>query len=268
MSEHHLDAASFRLYTAHATHSRAGLSKPHSTFVGDLGVVRAPLPAGCEPARVRTPHGVLDPADRLLPTLEHVRAFCAMHGSPRPARVEILTPPRVRGHRFAAMAVYLLYPSADAPSPSHFVLEAGMATGEASICYPPCAVGSWQTVSAGYRPTPFSTAEQVFRGTFAMNEDAPDEPGTLIVEAYRAPTDRAPALRVSVRYQAAAAPAAHPLWLRVMAGARIGAVAEAARQPVTLAARWLLRLVAIFLPWIEAPRGPARPSLPAPVPRL
>jgi hypothetical protein len=247
-----------RFYTARATHSREGLSQPCSSFVADLGVARAPLPQRADVA-IRTSQGVLEPSDRLLPTLEHVRAFCASHGAPLPARVELLTPLRVQGHRFAAMAVYLLYPSDDATSPSHYVLEAGMATGEASICYPPCVVGAWQTVRAGYRPTPFSTTEQVFRGTFATDDDAPDEPGRLIVEAYRSSSDARPALTVSVVYERSASRAAHPLWLRLVAGARIGAVADATQRPIRLAARWLLRAIALFLPWTVAPERPALP---------
>lgn len=253
MSESHIDRASVRFYTAHATHSRHGLSAPHSTFVGHLGIARAPVPSGGEGVTIQTSRGALEPEDRLLPSLEHVHAFCALHGSPSPARAEILTPPRSHGHRFAAMSVYLLYPTLTATSPSHFILEAGMATGESTICYPPCTVGAWQTVEAGYRPTPFSTPQQVFRGTFDTDPDAKDEPGRLVVEAYRSPYAPTPALRVAVRYEADAAPAAHPLWLRILAGARISAVADAMGRPVTLAARWLLRVVAAFTSWVESP---------------
>lgn len=262
MTTHDIDR-DVRFYTAHATHSRAGLSQPSSTFAGHLGIVRAPLPDRGEGAAVvHTSRGTLEIGDRLLPTLDHVRAFCAMHGAPSPARVEVLAPPRVNGHRFAPMSVYLLYPSARADHPSHFVLEAGMATGESSICYPPCPVGSWQTVRAGYRPTPFSTREQLFRGTFETDPSDPDEPGRLVVEAYRAPTDSAPALRVTVQYEADAAAASHPLLLRVTAGIRLAAVAEAMGRPFALAARLLVRLAGSLLPWIDSPRAESR-RLPA-----
>jgi hypothetical protein len=266
----HIDLtdADCRFYAAHAVHSRHGLSSPHSTFCGTLSIARVALPD--DEIGLRTSRGTLEVADRLLPTLAHVRAFSAMHGVPPPARVELLAPPRTHGHRFAAMSVYVLYPSAGATSPSHFILEAGMATGESAICYPPCSVGAWQTVPAGYRPTPFSTTQQVFRGTFETDPSAPDEPGRLVVEAYRSPEDTVPVLRVTVSYEALSheaehKPAAHPLWLRILAGARIHAVAEARRRPVALAARWLLALLAALLPWIEAPRRKPRPVLPAEV---
>ena len=124
--------------------------------------------------------------------------------------------------------------------------------------------GRLQTVDAGYRPTPFSTARQVFRGTFDVSADAPDEPGRLVVEAYRSPEDRTPSLRVQVAYtrDAEAAKGPHPLLSRWIAGARIGAIAGAIQAPLALALRVLLRGLGRLLPWIEAPQTAG--ALPAP----
>src|SRR5690606_8179595 len=49
-----------------------------------------------------------------------------------------------------------------------------------------------------------------------------------------------------------------PRRLRIVRGplarARISLLADCVGAPIAVAARWLLRLVAAFVPWIEAPR--------------
>ena len=92
----------------------------------------------------------------------------------------------------------------------------------------------------------------------------PTEPARLVVEAYRDADDRTPAIRIVADYAACEGRGAHPLWLRVVAGARIAAVAEILRRPVQLDLRPLLRLLGRLVRWVAPPSPPALPAPSAP----
>ncbi|MCB9597935.1 MAG: hypothetical protein H6719_34785 [Sandaracinaceae bacterium] len=207
-------------YTAHARPSRHVLDQPKQVFAGDLPVRRCALPDRADEAVHQSGVRPRDEVGRVFASVDDVRDFCADHDAPRPYRVDYLGPGRALRGRRAAMCVYLLYVDPTYAGPTHYVLEAAMASGEAKVCYPPCEVGRWQTVSAEERPTPFATRQRVFRGRFEARADAPDEPGRLSVEVFRRPGDQAPTLRIVVGYSSAASDPVRstrpPAWSRVL----------------------------------------------------
>ncbi|MBZ0119332.1 MAG: hypothetical protein K8H88_20240 [Sandaracinaceae bacterium] len=250
------DDSEYRFYTGHATHSRTGLSKPYSAFIGHLPMVRVVLPqtgSRSDVPPIQTPMGVLMPTDRLLASVQVVQEVAQRARIVPPERVELITPPRYEGNRFGAIAVYLLYPQAQAVTPSHYILEAGLATGQPRMRYKPTPVGQWLSQQSGYQPTAFSQPWHTYRGLFTMKNAFPNEPEALIVEAYeRHP--QSPYIRVTVEYGRDAAPTTlNPFFLTIQAAARISSIADALHMQVDLPMRPLLRFIGNFLHWVHPP---------------
>jgi hypothetical protein len=159
--------------------------------------------------------------------------------------VDVITPPRLASARFAAVSLYLCHANEADTAPSFFVLEAGVATGQARIPFLGRTMASVINAQTQYSPTSFSQPWHYYRGTLAMKADAPDEPSTLIIEVFTDPPPDGKYLEVIVQYESRADPVmTNPFQLTVEAGARVQAIADALGVPSGLEEQWFLRLVA------------------------
>lgn len=239
----------FEYYEAWATHSRT--AAPHSQFIGKLPLVRFRIPdqgtAQTLPI-IHTPAGDLLPNDRLYPSVD---VLWSTYGSDpllrlgRPERVDMVTPPRLSGARFSAIAVYLCYAKETDPGPSFYILEAGLATGEARMPYLGRSMDAVIIAQTQYNPTAFSQPWHFYRGTLAMDANDPGEPSVLSIDVFERepPTDQY--LNVRVEYRKVSAPVLiDPYQITIIAGARLQAIADALGAPSGLTGReWFLRLI-------------------------
>lgn len=188
-------AEQFPLYLARARHHRkrrmGSTEAFESAFLGELPLVRVPLPRsfngmGQEPG-VETEIGTVHfKRDHLAGSVEQIVArYNRPNGSaPRlgydPERVELITPARLFGARFAAIAIYLGYRRASDPTPSFYMFEAGTARGEPQMLYFAEHMTDTITQRSGYAPSPFSSPNNTYHGWITMDGD---EPRQMIVQA-------------------------------------------------------------------------------------
>jgi hypothetical protein len=164
----------FPIYMAHATHTRTARidteAPMQSEFVGHVPMVRVGLP----PKLTKTKDDALDTpigtvyldGDHLVGSIELIaeKYADADHLGYTPARVDLITPPRLDGSRFGAIAVYLGYREISAPEPSFFLFEAGTATGDAKMLFFGKTMDTVITQQSWYEPTPFSKEDTIYRG--------------------------------------------------------------------------------------------------------
>lgn len=245
-------------YVAHATHER--FQAPYSKFTGHVPMVRLPLPltgiAGQVPDLI-TPGGSILAADRLFPSVEVMGAH--LRSDPRmgyvPERVDLITPPRIQGARFAAIALYLGYKQRSDRAPSFYVLEAGLATGQPRMRYLGPTMDAVIAEQTRYQPTSFSARWHWYRGTLEMRTDDPNEPYKVGVQSFLSTPPQDQYIGVTVRYQRQSAPdTTWPYFLLIQAGARLSAIADALGADVSLDVRFLLRFIAGNLSWERPPQ--------------
>lgn len=233
-------------YTALATHSRTG---PGShAFVGRLPMVRLCLPAEV-PTDFGTAYGTVFAGDHKVHTVELVNEKYREFLGFEVASVWLTTPARCFGSRFGAIATYELLD--EGAVRRAWILEAGMATGEAMVLYTSPAGQPIERVS-WYQPTPFSSPTNWYRGA-AMFDDA--GPRSLLVQV-STPAEREQKkahVEVAVAYEAVTdveAPAI-PAQITAEAAMRVAAIAVAAgdMNPLYLA----LAPFGHGLDWIKQP---------------
>jgi hypothetical protein len=250
---------SYPLYVAHAQHHRVlamNSDKPfHSEFVGYLPTVRVPLPQALNlnNESVWTAIGNVDfGRDHLAGSVELLTTLFQDELGYAPARVDLITPARVLGVRFAAIAVYLGYRNATDATPSFYVLEAGLATGQAAMLYLGPVINGTIVKRAGYTPTPFSSPDNTYTGTL---EVVGDEPSQLRIFS-QAP-GQADYIEVIVNYEAVATPPLIlPVALTVEAVARVALIGKTMDVPVgmpSLIEAALAEVAKLFIPWVEKP---------------
>lgn len=240
-------------YVGYGTHERR--AAPWSAFTGELPLVRISIPnegTSGELSVLETEAGDVWPEDRLFPSID---VLWARYGddpkleASKPKRVDLITPPRLKGARFGAIAVYLCYENDVDATPAFYVLEAGLATGQPRIPY----LGrSWTdpiVSQSHYTPTPFSGPSHWYRGLLTMCPDVPDDPKQLKVEVFREGPDPLadPYMTVTVAYERRDEPLmTNPFFLQVAAGARLTLIADALGVDIELPQQWFLKMVAHF----------------------
>ncbi len=135
----HVQEKEHRLYFGDATHHRVKAMPPaqqpmQSEFTVPLPMVRVTLPETLDASAltIATEIGDVDLGkDHLLGSVDliHAKYGGAPYLGYRPGRVDLITPARFAGGRFAAMALYLGYRHKADRAPSFYLLEAGTATG-------------------------------------------------------------------------------------------------------------------------------------------
>ena len=236
-------------YLGNATHSR--VAAPHSLFIGELPLVRVSIPATgtSETAPViQTEGGECLPEDRLFPSIDVMWARYKerlSHLGGKPERVDLITPPRLKGSRFGAVALYLGFRKASDVAPCFYALEAGLATGQPRIPFLGPTMDAVIVSQTNYRPTPFSGPHHWYRGHLTMKADHPAEPDVLVVEGFRAQPPDDPYIKVTVEYEKRAEPVmTNPLHLTLAAGARLTAIADGLGISIDLPLQWLMRIIA------------------------
>lgn len=251
-----LGAALHPLYLAHAAHHRvraaASADAFESEFLGDLPMVRVPLPAALDGSScaVLTAIGAVDLAnDHLAGSVAIIADQFGAELGYAPARVDLITPARLAGTRFGAIAVYLGYREAADAGPSFYVLEAGTAPGVPRQLYLGAAMDTVIVAPSGYQPTPFSAVDDTYRGWLVVGDD---EPVQLVVQS------SAPGLpfyiQVTVRYERVTLPpVVWPAALILEAAARVAALADALHVPSGEPVEGLLAAIGRELPWVTEP---------------
>jgi hypothetical protein len=239
----------FQYYEGRATHTRVGA--PGSVFTGHLPLVRFRLPdQGTTQTlpTIKSPAGDILPVDRLNPSVDVL--WATYKGDPlltfgRPARVDMITPPRLDGARFAAISLYLCYAGEADVSPSFYILEAGLATGQARMPFLGRTMESPILAQTQYKPTTFSQPFHIYSGKLTMRAEAPGEPQALSVRVHERKPPSDPYLVVTVDYQKRETPLlTNPFHLTIAAGARVQAIADALGIPSGLDEAFFLRLLA------------------------
>lgn len=217
-------------YEGHARHERHGVH----AFTGTVPMVLVRLPSvpgsAEDPERrfedISTGIGIVFAGDHRLHSIEIFRAHYCEHLDFVPSSVELLTPARYLGARFAAVATY-------AARDEHgdvraWVLEAGMATGEPCVLY--LSEGGPITKRTWYAPTPFSSDRNFYTGDARF--DAGGRPESLRVDV-REGREAPPHITVTVDYDEVEQPS--PTFasrLTVEAACRVAAIAEKIGKPI------------------------------------
>lgn len=242
-------------YDANATHTRH--DNPLHEFRATLPVARVRLPADrAELATVEgagipwavTRLGLVSSADHTVFTVQGIADKYEHLLHKRPGYMELVTPARRDGARFGAIAVFLGYETASDARPFFYLLEAGMATGEAVTHFLGADIdGPIAPRRSGYKPTPLSSATNFYAGQlFVSGRD----PKRLIVHAKRS-ADGPPYVTVLVHYEATATP--RDVWpglLTAEAASRIGLVSLKRGVPNETV---LFAGFGALLPWLDPP---------------
>lgn len=219
------DGGTYAYYTAEATHER--MDHPRSKFTAKLPLVRVQLAqTQAEQATFDTEIGTVERSDHTAYSVDEVY-FQYAGDIPRPERVDLITPARLGGLRFGAIAVFLGYEKKNDPEPTFYVLEAGTATGEAVVPFLGRKVNEWTGLRrAFYAPTPFAFESDFYDGRLTVQGENPTK---LHVKALHRSTGQ-PYVEVTVDYVPGPPTPRWPGFLIAEAAARVGAIAFAKGQ--------------------------------------
>lgn len=254
--------ADFPLYVAVAQHRRVlamdSSETFNSEFVGHLPTVRVPLPQALDyqNTSLDTQIGQVDFArDHLAGSVELFSKLFSPDLGYAPARVDLITPARALDVRFAAVAIYLGYRNTTDSVPSCYVLEAGLATGQAAMLYLGATMDTVIVQPSGYQPTPFASPANTYTGQLTMQGD---EPGTLVIRANAANLPFY--IEVEVTYESVTSDDTLPIFLTVEAIERVAAIGEKMGVDTGFPAvveDVLAEIALLFLPWVEKPGSPS-----------
>lgn len=261
--------AGFPLYVACAQHHRVlamdSTETFNSEFVGHLPTVRVPLPQALnyQNTTVATQIGQVDFArDHLAGSVELFSKLFSPDLGWTPARVDLITPARELEVRFAAVAIYLGYRNATDATPSCYVLEAGLATGEAAMLYLGKTMDTVIVQPSGYLPTPFASPQNTYTGQLTMQGD---EPETLTIRS------NAPNLpfyiQVEVTYESVTSDSTLPVCLTVEAIERVAAIGKKMGVNIgfpPLIEDVLAEIALLFLHWEIKPGSSSSDAVAAP----
>jgi hypothetical protein len=212
-----------------ARHERTGLGG--HAFEGLLPMVHVVLPQRGQ-VNIETEIGKVDIRGVLFGSVEIMNQTNSATKSYRPAaRVELITPPRLRGRRFAAIAVYLLYDNAEDSAPSAYFLEAGLARGGPRVTfYGPDINKPIPTSKASYKPSPMASPENWYAAGIKVSNGRLTEFWVNVLSAKNGPA--VVAVNAVVENRDANVLVNRPFLIRARAAARVAAVAEAMGIPI------------------------------------
>lgn len=222
--------APVRGYLVRATHTRWGDGEHE--FVGEVPMSRVTLPVEARHVLASTALGQVVDGDHRLYSLKVFRDYYRDYLTFYPHRVDLITPVRFAGHRFAAVAIYLVYD--EGGKLCAYAFEAGMATGKPMVLYMSSNLGPIVRRS-GYQPTPFASVDHWYRGDLQLDED--DEPIGFEVEIFKTRDEArlggTPFFRLSATLERRddVLPV-HPLALTLQAALRVCAIAQARGEEV------------------------------------
>lgn len=241
-------------YIAEATHRRA-TAAPKSAFVGHLPVVRVRAPQSGV-ATIHTGGGDVLSGDHLVYSVDDVNSKFAGALGYSAARVDLVTPPRLWGARFGAVAAFIGYRDAGG-APSFYLLEAGMATGEPKVLFFGKTMDTEIVDFTHYTPTPFSSPDHRYVGKLAVSPAG--EPLSLYVKAYRKPKngnafEAKPYIEIDVDYQKQSGPSELlPSAITAAAAFRVAAIADAIGMDPFHPFTGLMADIGKAMPWLQKP---------------
>lgn len=238
-------------YEVYAVHTRPEGAGRHC-FEAGLSMVQVALPESA-PKDIRSPLGMIFAGDHKLYTVEQVRQKYGQKVGYEIEQVELVTPPRYPAHlgsRFAAVSCFLLYDNAG--TLRSYVLEAGMATGEAMACYLSPYAKDGISTKSWYEPTPFSDENNIYVGRMTPEYGNDHAIATIEVSVLRPKAiDPHMHVRASFTKLAAAPDPLLPAKLTAEAGLRVAAIADAMGRADTV-----MKILAPFgreLTWVWRP---------------
>ncbi len=259
--------ANFPLYLGVATHQRflqMNSDEPmQSKFDGLLPLVRVPLPSSFNPNNPRDPNlsvktqigTVYFSRDHLVGSVDLV---AEKYGDPaylgyRPGRVELITPARQGGARFGAVAMYLIYRNSGDTTPSAYLLEAGMATGQASVLFFGKTMDTVIVQPSWYTPTPFSEVTNYFRGSLTVVDN---EPRQMMVDVLTNQNSPNPFVTVTLNFQTLKLldETKWPALLTLEAAMRVALIAQTMNIPNAVPFQDLLAELGKHLNWLITPQ--------------
>jgi hypothetical protein len=241
-------------YLAEATHTR-DTAAPKDAFLGHLPVVRVRAPQSGT-ATIHTGGGDVLSGDHLVYSVDDVNGKFAGALGYSAARVDIITPPRLWGSRFGAVAAFVGYRDASGP-PSFYLLEAGMATGEPKVLFFAKTMETTIVEPSGYTPTPFSSAANRYEGKLSVSPTG--EPLSLYVKAFRRPKngnafEKAPYVQIDVSYVPQSGPSElMPSLITAQAALRVAAIADALGEDPFHPFTGIMADLGAALPWLRKP---------------
>lgn len=241
-------------YVAEATHRRR-TAAPRDAFVAYLPVVRVRAPQSGV-ATIHTGGGDVLSGDHLVYSVDDVNGKFAGALGYSAERVDLVTPPRLWGARFGAVAAFVGYRDASGP-PSFYLLEAGMATGEPKVLFFAKTMDTEIVDFTHYTPTPFSSPSHRYVGKLAVSPQG--EPLTLSVKAFRKPKngntfEKKPYIEIDIEYQKKSGPSElMPSAITAQAALRVAAIADAIGLDPFSPFTGLMADIGLALPWIQKP---------------
>ncbi|MFO7562768.1 MAG: DUF1365 family protein [Enhygromyxa sp.] len=242
------------LFTLHATHARR--TPITAVFTGVTQAVRVRLPEE-QPVEIETPIGDVLADDHLLPSVRAVRERFGERISGGVERVELLTPARSTGIRFAPMSLYFGYARERDENPSFVVYEPGDALGKPGALYFAATLETVVEERAGYKPTPLSSPDHWYTGGLRMAPNGRD-PAVLFMHA-AAQRGGEPHFRLHVEYVPDLAEGGSPIGDLVEAALRMLAVQKGAGTDQGAIERLVAETGLLLLPWIDRPDNQSAP---------
>jgi DUF1365 family protein len=165
------------LYSCQSLHTRAQPNnKKHD---GIINWVRITLEEDADTHKkknIETPLGWIRASDHLAFSKKDLRNYVFTdhypNGIKEPGvqptlpdfeRVDLITPARYNGFRFAPLAIYVGYEKKDSTTPIFYAMTGGNALGESKVLYVSTDVDKEILMECGYKPTPFSNPENFYQ---------------------------------------------------------------------------------------------------------
>ena len=166
-----------RYYVVKATHSRTDGLGQHS-FTGEVPMARITLPEDHDAHVINgNALGAILDGDHFLHSKALFEHYYEDYMDFAIDHVDLITPVRFLGYRFAAVALYLVY---DEMGYRTFVFEGGMATGKPRVLYASRDGEPLDDRRSGYRPTPMSSIDHIYSGTVTFHPDSGEFAGFRI----------------------------------------------------------------------------------------
>lgn len=191
MSVKHPKGETWQFYTSQSIHGR---KMPQvQKHDGVVHWARVELPEHEPPLLhphqndIETPLGWVKASDHLAFSHEAMRKYKfnpnypdgsmapAAHSSvPDFERIELVTPARYDGFRFAPVALYMGYTKKEDTSPSFYILESGSGIGFPQVMYPSVNMTDEYLMKAGYKGTMFASADNFYLIKATFKDNHPD----------------------------------------------------------------------------------------------
>lgn len=204
-------------------------------------------------ATIPTEIGEAIPNDRKLHNLRDFADKIDVDYAPQ--RVDLITPVRQAGVRFGAVGLYLGYRQATDPTPSGYVLEAGLATGQPRVLFPARTLDTVINQQSAYDPTRFSSSENRYRARLHSRGR-----GRYLVQVVsRRKQDDGylhPYIQVTIDFQKLAEPRRRlPILMVLEAACRVAAISDALGEPELGALQPLMTALGRNCDWLAKPEA-------------